>query len=61
MAKLNETMWSKLFLLNKEDLIGEIDILIGHIAEYRKALMDNDEETLKKLLKEGRELKENSN
>ncbi|MEI8216159.1 MAG: prephenate dehydrogenase [Eubacteriales bacterium] len=60
-AKLNETMWSKLFLLNKEDLIGEIDILIGHIAEYRKALMDNDEETLKKLLKEGRELKENSN
>ena len=59
-AKLNETMWSKLFLLNKEDLIGEIDILVGHIAEYRKALMENDEETLKRLLKEGRELKENS-
>lgn len=59
-AKLNETMWSKLFMLNREDLLNEIDILLGHLNEYKEALTDKDEEKLKQLLKEGRELKENS-
>lgn len=59
-AKLNETMWSKLFMLNREDLLTEIDILTTHLKEYKDALVDKDEEKLKQLLKEGRELKENS-
>ena len=59
-AKLNETMWSKLFMLNREDLLVEIDILSEHLNEYKDALISKDEEKLKQLLKEGRELKENS-
>ncbi len=59
-AKLNETMWSKLFMLNRDDLLTEIDILSTHLNEYKDALLNKDEEKLKQLLKEGRELKENS-
>ena len=59
-AKLNETMWTPLFLLNKEPLCFEIDYIIDRLTEYRNAMMNDDADTLKQLLKDGRELKENT-
>lgn len=59
-AKLNETMWTPLFLLNKEPLCFEIDYIIDRLTEYRDAMMNDDADTLKKLLRDGRELKENT-
>lgn len=59
-AKLNETMWTPLFMLNKEPLCYEIDFIIDRLTEYRNAMMNNDSDTLKQLLKDGRELKENT-
>ena len=59
-AKLNETMWTPLFLLNKEPLCFEIDYIIDRLIEYRDAMMNDDADTLKKLLRDGRELKENT-
>jgi prephenate dehydrogenase len=47
-------------MLNRDDLLTEIDILTTHLKEYKDALVNKDEEKLKQLLKEGRELKENS-
>ena len=35
-ARLNETMWSELFLCNAEPLAQEIDEIIKHLDEYRK-------------------------
>lgn len=58
-AKLNEDMWSHLFLMNKEPLIYEIDILISHLEEYRDAISKNDYAKLHSLLKQGRIIKEN--
>lgn len=57
-AKLNETMWTELFLLNRENLIAEIDTIIEHLIEYRRTLKRNDAEKLKILLKDGRQMKE---
>ena len=57
-AYLNETMWTELFMENKENLIAEIDGLINNLSEYKASLKNNDAEKLKKLLKDGRELKE---
>lgn len=57
-AKLNEDMWTSLFLLNSKPLIREIDEIILHLSEYRNAVADNDEEKLKELLKDGRIKKE---
>ena len=59
-AKLNETMWTPLFMLNKEPLCYEIDFIIDRLTEYRNAMMNDDYDTLKQLLKDGRELKENT-
>ena len=56
-ARLNEEMWSELFLCNREALLGELDCIVGHLLEYREALEMKDRETLKRLLKEGSDRK----
>ena len=57
-AKLNEVMWTPLFMLNKDPLCFEIDFIIEKLTEYRDAMQSGDSERLKELLKEGRVLKE---
>ncbi|MBR6336790.1 MAG: prephenate dehydrogenase [Ruminococcus sp.] len=57
-AKLNEDMWTSLFLLNREPLLFELDHIIGALTDYRDAIKDGDADRLHALLKEGRELKE---
>lgn len=57
-ATLNESMWTSLFLANKDCLLFEIDQLVKHLSEYRNAIANEDSETLKALLKDGRILKE---
>ena len=57
-AKLNETMWSDLFLFNRDPLLFEIDTILHHLTEYREAVASGDKARLKALLKDGRILKE---
>ena len=57
-ARLNETMWTELFLENDDLLLAETQHLIDRLTEYRDALQDRDEGKLKSLLREGREIKE---
>lgn len=59
-AKLNENMWTNLFEANKDALLYEIDTLLDNLSKYRKALSEGQTETLRTLLKDGRELKEKS-
>ena len=57
-AKLNATMWSELFLENKDLLLKELTNFKEHIDEYCKALEQGDGQELKRLLQEGSDLKE---
>lgn len=57
-AYLNETMWSELFLGNRDNAIKELDYFITSVTKYRDALAEGDEETLKELLREGKKSKE---
>ncbi len=57
-AKLDEVMWTELFLDNADNLVAELDGLIASLKEYRSALESGDADTLQKLLAEGRRLKE---
>lgn len=57
-AKLNEVMWTPLFMLNKKPLCFEIDYIIDRLTEYRDAMQSGDSDRLRELLKEGRILKE---
>ena len=57
-AKLNEAMWTELFLDNAEHLGFELDCLIRSLQEYRDAIAAGDAQALERLLREGRERKE---
>lgn len=57
-ARLDENMWTELLLANKQNLIPEIDALIERMGKYRDALKANRPDILKKLLQDGREIKE---
>ena len=56
-AKLNEDMWTELFLENPDNLVSEIDTLMENLKLYRNAIASGDSETLRALLKDGREKK----
>ena len=51
-------MWTELFLENKEHLLNELDLLINSLQEYREAIVANDADTLRALLRDGRIAKE---
>ena len=53
-AWLNPQMWTELFLENGDNLLKELDFLIDRLGEYRKAIAENDAETLIRILDEGR-------
>lgn len=57
-ARLNEDMWSSLFLKNKDCLIFEVSEIIDNLNKYKSALIEEDSNKLKNLLREGRILKE---
>lgn len=57
-AWLNETMWTELFLDNRDNLLYEVNHLIDELAKYRDALAARDADALRDLLREGREAKE---
>ncbi len=57
-AWLSPTMWSTLFLENKDHLLNEIDWLQQELARYRQAIAQDDAPALRALLDEGRRLKE---
>jgi len=56
-ARLDEDMWTELFLDDADYLTKELDILIHHLSEYSDALKAKDAERLCALLKDGREKK----
>ena len=57
-AWLNPDMWTELFLENRENLSKEITLLINNLEEYKEAISSGDAATLRRLLDEGRKIKE---
>ena len=56
-ARLDEDMWTELFLEDADYLTEELDIFIRHLTEYQTALKNRDARMLHDLLKDGREKK----
>lgn len=56
-AYLNENMWTELFLENKDNLVFELDFIIEELKKYSEAMKNNDPDTLRQLLKDGKEMK----
>ena len=56
-ALLDENMWTELFLANDDHLLSQLEILSDNLQKYIEAIKSRDADTLRTLLKEGRELK----
>lgn len=50
-AKINEEMWSELFLLNKDALLSEMDAFIEDFKEFRSMIEEGDREGMKKKMR----------
>ena len=57
-ATMNEDMWTDLFMQNRRHLMYELDMLIQNLNKYNDALKNSDNAAMRKLIAEGRELKE---
>lgn len=50
-ARINENMWSELFLMNKETLIDQMDRFIDELTQIKKLIADEDTEGLKEKMR----------
>ena len=50
-ARINDAMWSELFLLNRDDLLRQMDLFIGEFRELRDLLDSGDEEGLRRKMR----------
>lgn len=59
-ARLDEALWTELFSANSDYLVEELREYIGHLNDFLTALESEDWESVRALLKQGREMKESS-
>ena len=57
-ARINENMWSELFLMNREALLGEMDAFIGELTMLRDGIRNGDVEFLKEKMRLSTERRE---
>ena len=50
-AKINESMWSELFLLNKEELLKQMNLFLKQFEELKKTIENDDIESMKEIMK----------
>lgn len=50
-ARINDEMWSELFLLNREDLLKQMDSFIGEFRQFRDMLADGDREGMREKMR----------
>ncbi len=54
-ARINDSMWSELFLMNKDALLGEMNLFIGQFEKIRDAVQNGDEEVLRQMMRKSTE------
>ena len=50
-AKINDVMWSELFLLNREALLSEMDAFADEFDRFRALLRDEDREGMCEMMR----------
>lgn len=50
-AKINEFMWTELFLMNKNQLLSQMDLFLKQFKELRDALAKEDAEKMKEIMR----------
>lgn len=50
-ARINENMWSELFLLNKDELLKQMDLFLNQFLKLRKTIVNEDIEAMKEIMR----------
>lgn len=50
-AKINDSMWSELFLLNKNELLSQMDLFMSKFTELRNALEAEDTDKMREMMR----------
>ena len=50
-ARINENMWSELFLLNKEELLLQMNLFLEKFEELKKTIENDDVDKMKEIMK----------
>lgn len=50
-AKINDEMWSELFLLNKETLLEQMDKFLFEFGKLRETLQNDDRDTMREMMR----------
>lgn len=50
-AKINENMWSELFLLNKEELLKQMDLFLEQFNKLKKTIEDENVQEMKDIMR----------
>ena len=50
-AKINEKMWTELFIMNKHELLSQMDLFLGQFRRLRDALAQDDQETMQHMMR----------
>ena len=50
-AKINDGMWSELFMLNRDELLSQMDLFAGKFGELRDALAEGDVDKMREMMR----------
>ena len=50
-ARINDEMWSELFMLNRDELLSQMDLFAGKFNELREALAAGDTEKMREMMR----------
>ncbi|MBQ7225851.1 MAG: prephenate dehydrogenase [Clostridia bacterium] len=50
-AKINEDMWCELFLMNKKELLAQMDLFIDKFTELKSSIESSDTERIKSIMR----------
>lgn len=57
-AKINDAMWSELFMLNRSELLAQMDLFEENFMKLRNALAEGDTETMREMMRLSTERRE---
>ena len=50
-ARINDRMWSELFMMNREPLLRQMDLFLGELTEFRNLLEKGDTESMREKMR----------
>ena len=50
-AKINESMWSELFLMNKDELLRQMDLFLAEFRKLREYIASGEREEMKEMMR----------